>query len=41
MPQKVCYTEEEWAAIDKAGQQGVEDFNRARGEVGTVGPGAQ
>jgi hypothetical protein len=33
MPQNVCHTKEEWAAIDKQGQQGVEEFERARSEV--------
>ena len=33
MPQNVCRTEEEWAAIDKRGREGVEDFDRARREV--------
>jgi hypothetical protein len=41
MPQKVCYTPEEWAAIEKQGRQGVEDMDRARGQLGTAGPGAQ
>jgi hypothetical protein len=38
MPQNVCHTKEEWAAMDKQGRQDVEDFERARSEVNPVGP---
>lgn len=37
MPQNVCRTEEEWAAIDKQGREGVEDFDRARRELSPLG----
>jgi hypothetical protein len=37
MPQRVCRTKEEWAALDKQGQQGVQDFERARDEINSVG----
>lgn len=38
VPQSVCRTKEEWAAMDEQGRQGVEDFERARSEVNPVGP---
>jgi len=38
MPQSVCHTKEEWAAMEKQGRQDVEDFERARSEVNPVGP---
>jgi hypothetical protein len=37
MPQNVCRTKEEWAAIDKQGREGVEDFDRARRELSPLG----
>jgi hypothetical protein len=37
MPQSVCHTKEEWAAMEKQGRQGVEDFDRARSEANPVG----
>jgi hypothetical protein len=33
MPQSVCRTKDEWAAIEKQGQEGVEEFERARSQV--------
>jgi len=37
MPQKVCHTPDEWAAITAQGQEGVEEFERQRSEVNPVG----
>jgi hypothetical protein len=37
MPQRICRTKEEWTALDKQGQQGVQDFERARDEINSVG----
>lgn len=37
MPQRVCHTEQEWAAIEKQDQQGVDDFDHARRETNTLG----
>jgi hypothetical protein len=37
MPQSVCHTKEEWAAMDKQGRRDVEDFDRARSEANPVG----
>ena len=35
--ERVCRTREEWAAIDKQGQAGVSEFERARDEVAPAG----
>ena len=37
MPQRICRTKEEWAALDREGQKGVEEFERARDEAASVG----
>lgn len=39
MPTRVCSTKEEWDQIDKQGQEGVEDFERARSNMNSAGPG--
>ena len=36
VPQSICHTEEEWAAIAKRDQENVDDFERARRTVGPV-----
>ncbi len=33
MPQRVCHTKEEWAAIEKQGRADVEEFERARDDA--------
>lgn len=37
MPQRVCHTKEEWAAIEKQGRSNVEEFERARDDAAPRG----
>lgn len=36
VPQSICHTEEEWAAVEKRDREDVDDFERARRTVGAV-----
>lgn len=37
MPQKVCHSPDVWAAMERQGREGVEEFERQRSEVNPVG----
>lgn len=37
MPQRVCQTPEEWAAVERAGREGVEEMKRQTDALGTGG----
>lgn len=39
MPQRVCKTREEWNAMSKQDEAGVDDFKRVQSEAGTPGVG--
>jgi hypothetical protein len=38
VPQRVCHTLQEWAAMERQGRADVEEFNRARDELGNPNP---
>ncbi|MBU6319330.1 MAG: hypothetical protein KGS00_06720 [Alphaproteobacteria bacterium] len=38
LPKRVCATAEEWAALDRKGREGAEDFDRQRRESVGVNP---
>ena len=39
LPKRVCATAEEWAALDRKGREGAEDFDRQRRESVGINPG--
>ena len=38
LPQQVCHTPEEWAAMERQGRADVEEFDRQRSEANSVNP---